>query len=314
MIRSARIQVPATSANLGPGYDCAGLALSLVDELEADLVASPGLTIDVEGESADSIPRDDTHLVVRSMARGFAEGGQQISGLHLRCRNNIPHGRGLGSSSAAIVGGLVLARELMDDGRAVLTDDCLVRLASELEGHPDNVAPAILGGLTVAWTDEADGASTGRAIRTQPNARLQPVVAVPSEPLATARARELLPTTVPHSDAAANAGRAALLVPAMTTHLELLLEATRDLLHQDYRRFAYPQSYALVVQLRNAGIPAMISGAGPTVVALGVSDTDLDGLAVQAAVSKSLAASGAASAADFRVEQVAISQHGAKVL
>ena len=123
MIRSARIQVPATSANLGPGYDCAGLALSLVDELEADLVASPGLTIDVEGESADSIPRDDTHLVVRSMARGFAEGGQQISGLHLRCRNNIPHGRGLGSSSAAIVGGLVLARELMDDGRAVLTDD-----------------------------------------------------------------------------------------------------------------------------------------------------------------------------------------------
>ena len=297
MIRSARIQVPATSANLGPGYDCAGLALSLVDELEADLVASPGLTIDVEGESADSIPRDDTHLVVRSMARGFAEGGQQISGLHLRCRNNIPHGRGLGSSSAAIVGGLVLARELMDDGRAVLTDDCLVRLASELEGHPDNVAPAILGGLTVAW-----------------NPRVQPVVAVPSEPLATARARELLPTTVPHSDAAANAGRAALLVPAMTTHLELLLEATRDLLHQDYRRFAYPQSYALVVQLRNAGIPAMISGAGPTVVALGVSDTDLDGLAVQAAVSKSLAASGAASAADFRVEQVAISQHGAKVL
>ena len=314
MSRTARIQVPATSANLGPGYDCAGLALQLVDELEAELLESPGLVIEIDGEGADSISRDDTHLVVRSMARGFAEGGQQISGLRLLCRNRSPHGRGLGSSSAAIVGGLVLARELMDDGQAILDDARLVSLATELEGHPDNVAPAVLGGLTVAWTQPSDPVSVGRAIRIQPNVRIQPVVAIPDSPLATQRARELLPAAVPHGDAAANAARAALLVPAMTSHLELLLEATRDLLHQDYRRFAYPQSYALVTQLRNEGIPAMISGAGPTVVALGVSDSALDGTAVQTAVSRALATITANAPQEFRVQPVAISQHGVKVL
>lgn len=310
MSRSAAIQVPATSANLGPGYDCAGLALSLVDVLQARLLDDGELQIDVEGEGADTIPRDDTHLVVRSMARGFAEGGAQIPGLRLRCLNAIPHGRGLGSSSAAIVGGLVLARELMPEGARVLSDSRIVALASELEGHPDNVAPALLGGLTVAWTTD-DG---GSAVRIPPSPRLQPVVAIPDSPLATERARELLPPTVTHSDAAANAARAALLVPAMTTHLELLLEATTDLLHQDYRRFAYPQSYALMAALRSAGVPSMISGAGPTVIAIGVSDTELDGIAVEAQVHRALAGLSGSVASEFRVERFAVSHEGARAV
>lgn len=307
MSASATVRVPATSANLGPGYDCAGLALSMADTLEATLIDSGELQIEVDGEGVDSVPRDDTHLVVRAMARGFAEVDSQISGLHLICHNVIPHGRGLGSSSAAIVGGLVLARELMPDGHRVLTAERLVSLASELEGHPDNVAPAVLGGLTVAWT--RDG--VGRAVAMKPSPRLQPVVAIPTEPLATERARELLPATVPHVDAAANAARAALLVPAMTTHLELLQEATSDLLHQDYRRFAYPQSYALMAALRAAGVPAMISGAGPTVIALGVSDTNLDGDAVEVAMKKALTAQGGTTSAGFTIERLQVSNVGA---
>lgn len=310
MSARATIRVPATSANLGPGYDCAGLALSMADTLEASLLDGGELEIEIEGEGADSVPRDDTHLVVRAMARGFAEIDEQIPGLRLTCRNVIPHGRGLGSSSAAIVGGLTLARELMPNGHQVLTPQRLVSLATELEGHPDNVAPAVLGGLTVAWTRD----STGHAVRMTASPRLQPVVAIPVEPLATERARDLLPATVSHADAAANAARAALIVPAMTTHLELLLEATSDLLHQDYRRFAYPQSYALMTALRAAGIPAMISGAGPTVIALGVSDTDLDGFAVEVAITKALAAQGSLEAAGFRVEQLHVANVGATAI
>lgn len=307
MTKSATVRVPATSANLGPGYDCAGLALSLADTLEANLRNDGQLIIDVDGEGADSVPRDDTHLVVRAMARGFAEGDEQIPGLGLRCRNVIPHGRGLGSSSAAIVGGLILARELMADGHKILSPRRLVSLASELEGHPDNVAPAILGGLTIAWTSD----EVGRAIRVSPSPRLQPVVAIPNEPLATERARELLPATVSHRDAAANAARAALLVPAFTTHLELLHEATSDLLHQDYRRFAYPQSYSLMAALRVGNIPAMISGAGPTVIAFGVSDTALDGVEVEAQMFKALAAVGGLTAAGFTIRRLEVVDHGA---
>ena len=315
MTGNARIRVPATSANLGPGYDCAGLALDLTDTLEAQLLDANELEIHVEGEGAESVPRDDTHLVVRAMARGFADVGQQIPGLRLTCVNQIPHGRGLGSSSAAIVGGLLLARQLLSNDGQRLSDERVLELATELEGHPDNVAPALLGGVTIAWTaarsgDSSDG-GVGRAIRIRPNSRLQPVVAIPHTPLATQRARELLPATVPHADAAANAARAALLVPALTTNVELLLEATHDLLHQDYRRFAYPQSHALVTALRSIGIPAMISGAGPTVIALGVADTDRDVLAVQTEMIKALNAQGSVVADEFDVRALGLSAAGA---
>jgi len=307
----ARVRVPASSANLGPGYDCAGLALALYDELTAEIAADGELTIKVSGEGAESVPRDDTHLVVRAIARGFVEAGAQIPGLRLTCINQIPHGRGLGSSSAAIVAGLGLARELLDNGAELLPDERLIAIATEMEGHPDNVAPAVLGRFTLAWTDE-DG--VGRALRLTPEARLQPVVAIPRIALSTERARELLPAEVAHADAAANSGRAALLVEAMTAHPELLLVGTEDRLHQRYRRFAYPESFALVSALRGQGIPAVISGAGPTVMALGLAGSDNDSTAVSAAVQAALVTQGSAVRQGFEVIRVAVANHGLRAL
>lgn len=284
---NARIQVPATSANLGPGYDCAGLALTLYDELSAQTFDDDRLEVVISGEGEKTVPRNASHLVVKSIARGFAEAGLELPGLRLECVNRIPHGRGLGSSSAAIVGGLALARELIPTGHEVLNDQRFLQVATEIEGHPDNVAPAILGGFTIAWMQ--GNPALGRAIRLAPSQRLEPVVLIPQTKLATQRARELLPEAVPHADAAANAARSALLVHAITQAPELLLEATKDLLHQDYRRFAYPHSHAIMTELRKAGIPATISGAGPTVLALGVSGTDSDSDHVETTAHKVLA-------------------------
>lgn len=307
----ARVRVPASSANLGPGYDCAGLALALYDELTAKVVADEELTIKVSGEGAESVPRDDTHLVIQAIARGFAEAGALVPGLRLTCLNQIPHGRGLGSSSAAIVAGLGLARELLDNGAELLPDDRLIALAADMEGHPDNVAPAVLGRFTLAWTDEY---GVGRGLRLAPEARLQPVVAIPRAALSTERARELLPAQISHADAAANSGRAALLVEAMTAHPELLLVGTEDRLHQQYRRFAYPESYALLTTLRNQGIPAVISGAGPTVLAVGLAGSEYDSTAVSAAMAAALVTQGSAVRQGFEVIRVAVANHGLRVL
>lgn len=303
-----RVAVPATSANLGPGYDCAGLALDLVDELSATL--SETLVIEVTGEGADDVPLDDSHLVVRSIARTFAAREQALPGLHLTCTNRIPHGRGLGSSSAAIVAGVLLGRGLLGLDSQQMPDAELLAIATEIEGHPDNVAPALLGGLTLAWLDSGDGA--GRAVRLEPSARLQPVVAIPREKLATQRARELIPVTIGHAAAAANAGRAALLSTALTGRTDLLMVATEDRLHQEFRRFAYPDSYALMAGLRSAGIPAMISGAGPTVIALGVAESESDGARVAGTMAQLLADAG--SAEQFHVVELAVDVLGARQL
>jgi homoserine kinase len=306
----AHIRVPATSANLGPGYDCAGLSLGLYDDLTVELIDSPSLQIVVTGEGADSVPTDDSHLVIRSIARGFQEAGRDLPSMRLTCHNRIPHGRGLGSSSAAIVGGLALARELLPGGGSVLPDRRMLEIATEIEGHPDNVAPAILGGLTIAWTPTQEDSRCAEAVRLTPNSRLQPVMAIPSNSLATEQARELLPQSVPHAVAAANGARAALLVPALTSHPDLLFTATHDLLHQHFRRFAYPQAYALMMDLRGRGIPAMISGAGPSVIALGVCDTELDGEAVGAHMASAAAASDDIAKAEFKVLQVPVDLDG----
>ena len=258
------VRVPATSANLGPGFDALGLALDWHDEIDVRVVES-GLAVDVEGESADSVPRDETHLVVRSMRAAFdAMGAKQPDGLHLACRNTIPHARGLGSSAAAIVSGIVAARALLADGASRLDDRAALRLAAELEGHPDNVAACLLGGLTVAWT----GTDGGRAVRLTPGVRT--VAIVPPDPVSTEVARGLLPETVSHAAAAHNAGRSALLVAALTSAVSrgVLFAATQDRLHQSYRAPAMTESYALVRRLRSDGIAAVISGAGPTVLAL----------------------------------------------
>lgn len=264
------VRVPASSANLGPGFDSLGLALELRDELEATVTESD-LGVDVVGEGAGDVARDETHLVVQAMRAAFDALGTQPGGLLLSCRNRIPHARGLGSSASAIVGGVFLARALVEGGAERLPDDAAFRLAAELEGHPDNVAAAAYGGLTVAGRSD-DGCYASRAT-VAPGIRT--VAFVPPTALSTTVARGLLPEVVPHRDAAANAGRAALLVSAMAGRTDLLLTATEDVLHQPYRRPAMPDSLDLVDRLRADGHAAVVSGAGPTVLVLLAGDRDL---------------------------------------
>lgn len=260
---TVRVRVPATSANLGPGFDTAGLALARYDEVEASVLDS-GLRVDVEGIGADTLPRTERHLVVRAARAAFEDLGGQPAGLAVRCRNAIPHGRGLGSSAAAIVAGVVAARALR--GCPDPAGPGALPLAARLDGHPDNVAACLLGGVTLAWTD-ADG--TVRATRLDPTPDLTAVAFVPPFGLSTRRARGLLPEQVPHADAAANAARAALLVSALTGRLDLLPVATEDRLHQAYREPVMPDTLRLVTALRAAGHAAVVSGAGPTVLVLG---------------------------------------------
>jgi homoserine kinase len=257
------VSVPATSANLGPGFDSLGLALDLRDRLEAEVLPE-GLVIEVDGAGAEDVPLDETHLVVRAMRAAFEELDAAPAGLRLTCTNVIPHARGLGSSSAAIVGGLSLARELVVGGPQLLDDDALFALAARIEGHPDNVAPACYGGFVISGQDDDGGFY---AVSSAVDPRVSVVVLVPAEPVSTELARGLLPAQVPHADAAADAGRTALLVAALGGQPEQLLRATRDYLHQDYRREAMPESLALVDALRADGVPAIVSGAGPTVLA-----------------------------------------------
>jgi homoserine kinase len=263
---SVRVRVPATSANLGPGFDALGLALALHDDMEARVTAS-GLSIEISGEGADLAGSDEAHLVVRAMRAAFAVTGGQPPGIGLRCVNRIPHGRGLGSSAAAIVAGLLAARALSGPGMEKLPDDSLLALASEIEGHPDNVAACLGGGLTIAWA-ALDGP---RMIRLEPLPSVMPVVCVAPAAVRTDVTRGLLPDAIGHRDAAANAGRSALLVAALTqpgAGPGLLLDATRDWLHQDYRAAAMPQTHELVRALRAAGLAAVVSGAGPSVLTL----------------------------------------------
>ena len=257
-----RVSVPATSANLGPGFDSLGLALDLRDELEAEVVAD-GLLVEVDGAGSEAVPLDETHLVVRAMRAAFEVMGAEPPGLRLACRNVIPHARGLGSSSAAIVAGVSLARGLVAGGSLLVGDDALFDLAARLEGHPDNVAPAFYGGFAISGRDDDGFWAVGSTV----DPRVGAVVFVPPTPVATEVARGLLPELVPHADAAADAGRTALLVAALAGQPEQLWRATRDFLHQEQRRPAMPDSLALVDQLRADGVPAVVSGAGPTVLA-----------------------------------------------
>jgi homoserine kinase len=266
------VSVPATSANLGPGYDTLGLALELRDVLTAS-AAGGELVVEVSGEAADSVPRDESHLVVRAMRAAFTAMGGAPAGLRLSCANAIPHARGLGSSSAAIVGGVLLARALVAGGDLLLDDDAAFRLAAELEGHPDNVAPAFYGGFVISGNETG---SDFWAVGSSVDPRVGVVVFVPPEGVETKVARGLLPAEVPHAAAAADAARAALLVAALAGRPEHLHRATRDYLHQEYRRPAMPASLELVDALRADGVAAVVSGAGPTVLAF----TDGEGSAL----------------------------------
>jgi homoserine kinase len=321
--RAVTVRVPATSANLGPGFDALGLALTLHDEVTAEITGG-GLSVKVSGVGEETAAAGERHLVVRAMRVAFETLGVQPPGIALRCVNAIPQGYGLGSSAGAIVAGLLAARALAGDGPregepgrdgtgpgdtgrdetgpdgagstdaardemgpdgtgsdgaggGPLTDADLLRLASRMEGHPDNVAACLAGGLTIAWT-APDGA---RAARLAPVAGLTPVVCVPGSPLPTAEARQVLPPAVLHADAAANAARAALLIAALTADPSLLMAGTEDFLHQRYRAAAMPATADLIDRLRTGGVPAVVSGAGPSVLALTVPGTHPGPEAVQ---------------------------------
>ena len=261
--RKVTVKVPATSANLGPGFDTLGLALSFYDELEVEAVAGESAFVEVHGEGQGEVPTDASNLVVQSIAFTFKKFGQQLPGLRLKAHNIIPHGRGMGSSGAAVVSGIVAAKGLLQ-GIVEITDKDLLDLATELEGHPDNVAPALFGGLTIAWEDE-QGPHHKKLFVHRGVSFLE---LVPSFKMSTALARSLQPESVPHNDAVFNVSRSALLIASLTQSPEFLMAATEDKLHQDYRAAAMPETYELVQMMREHGHAAVVSGAGPSVLVL----------------------------------------------
>ena len=263
-----QVQVPATSANLGPGFDSFGLAFGMYDRYVAQILDEGGLDIDVTGEGADEVPRTDKNLLVKAIYKGFDYLGGRPKGLAVRALNVIPHGRGLGSSASAIVGGLVLARSLVLTGTDKMSDETLLNLANEMEGHPDNVAAALFGGATIAWQDLEKGKAVAHAVHLPVDPRIKVMAFIPSSPLATSKARKMLPESIPFADAQRNTTNAALMTQAITIRPDLLYAATEDFLHQSYRQEAMPASFALMTKLRAAGLAAFVSGAGPTVLAL----------------------------------------------
>ncbi|NDJ91066.1 homoserine kinase [Mycolicibacter kumamotonensis] len=269
---TASVAVAASSANLGPGFDSLGLALGLYDEVIVETVES-GLVVHVEGEGAGQVPLTSDHLVVQGIQRGLRELGVDVPGMVVRCRNAIPHQRGLGSSAAAVVGGLAAVNGLVAQlDRPGLSESQLIQLASEFEGHPDNAAAAVLGGAVVSWTQSSgEGAAeqvtyAAAGLRLHPDIHLFP--AIPELRSSTAETRMLLPEQVSHRDARFNVSRAALLVVALTERPDLLMAATEDLLHQPQRATAQPESAQFLQLLREHGIAAVLSGAGPAVIAL----------------------------------------------
>ncbi|MEO7586530.1 MAG: homoserine kinase [Arachnia sp.] len=272
------VRVPATTANLGSGFDCVGMALDFHDDLELELLGDPGsLTIEVEGQGAGSVPTDDSHLVVSSLLAGLREWGGDRPGMRLRCRNRIPHSRGLGSSASAIVAGLAFAWGISRPGE-VLDRAELTRMSSVMEGHPDNAGAAVWGGAILGWFEDDDVSLVQLGVPDTISTR----VWVPQFEVGTAGARSVLPDAVPRRDAVAQAIAAAALPLALERRPDLLLAATSDRLHQSYRAELMQPSFQLMTTLRNAGVAATISGAGPTVIAFGTAEQLAAGDAVPA--------------------------------
>ncbi|HJX77353.1 homoserine kinase [Glutamicibacter sp.] len=253
---------PATSANLGPGFDSLGLALEYRDRLTIRTAAHSSVTL--HGEGADSLPTDESHLIIAQIhnywkARGFAP-----VGIELHAENNIAHARGMGSSAAAIVAAFAAADALLP-AAAQGGINAIFQAAAAWEGHPDNVAPAVFGGLSISTTN-TDGSFS--SVQVPLHRAVRAVLAVPSNGLSTEAARGVLPAQIEHAKAAANSASAALLIHALSNDPAVLLAGTRDYLHQDYRAVAMPQSAALLEALRGKSLAAVISGAGPTVLTL----------------------------------------------
>lgn len=274
---TVRVRVPATSANLGPGLDALGLALALHNDIEvervparADAVVDSVDCVDsVYGAGTERFASGADNLVVRATRAAMGALGAPATGLRVRCTNRIPSARGLGSSAAAIVAGVAAGAALAQPDEPLDTGWAL-DLCARLEGHPDNVAACLLGGVTVAWY-EPDGRA--RAVRVDPAPGLVAAVVVPALQVATVQARSLLPATVRHADAVHSAGRAALAALALTSRTDLLYAATEDRLHQSYRAAAMPSTFALLTRLRADGLAAVLSGSGPSVLVLGEGDS-----------------------------------------
>lgn len=265
------VTVPASTANLGPGFDAVGLALDILDGYEVEVLDRPGhLEVVLEGEGADALPRDGSHLVAQRLREALRTCGTDWLdgyGLRLTCRNGVPMSAGLGSSATAIVGGLGLGFALARGGDLTDADLGLVNThAGIAEGHPDNSSASVFGGLTVSWMPSPLVVRTARPVL---HPDLVPVVLVPVDVrLETAGARAVLGPQVPRPDAVRQAGRSALLVHALTAEPALLLDATQDWLHQEQRRHVYPVTMGAVDTLRGLGHAAVVSGAGPTVLCL----------------------------------------------
>lgn len=258
-----RVRVPATSANLGPGFDTLGIALAYYDDLAVTALKPGKISVSVTGEGEGQVPLDETHLVVQAILETFKRLKQDAPGLDLSAVNRIPHGRGLGSSGAAVVSGIMAAKGLLK-GTAEVSDKLMLDLATEFENHPDNVAPALFGGLSIAWEDEHGPHTKKLSV----HRGVSPLVLIPSTKMSTELARSMQPESVPHSDAVFNVSRSALLVAAMVSSPELLLAATEDKLHQNYRASAMPETDKLIQLLRSNGHAAVVSGAGPSVLVL----------------------------------------------
>ena len=261
--RVVQVKVPATSANLGPGFDTLGLAQSFYDELQVEVVAGSEVTVEVHGEGAGEVPTDGSNLVATTIKYVFDRYQQPMPGLKLIAHNVIPHGRGMGSSGAAVVSGIMAAKGLLEGIVEIPTSE-LLDIATELEGHPDNVAPALFGGLTIAWEDESGPHHKKLFV----HRGVSPLELVPAHKMSTALARSLQPESVPHDDAVFNVSRSALLIAALTQSPELMMAATEDRLHQDYRAKAMPETYELIQLMRSHGHAAVVSGAGPSVLVL----------------------------------------------
>jgi homoserine kinase len=260
--------VAASTANLGPGFDSIGLALSLYDEITVETTDS-GLIVEVEGEGAGQLALSSEHLVVRAVHRGLRAAGVEAPGLVVRCRNAIPHSRGVGSSAAAVVGGLAAANGLVTQaGSTPLSEAELIQLSSEFEGHPDNAAAVVLGGPVVSWIDSSCDPPAFSAVPLRLHPDIHLLLAIPEERSSTAETRVLLPAQVSHADARFNLSRAALLVMALTERPDLLMPATEDVLHQPQRAATMPASAEFLRLLRRYNVPAVLSGAGPAVIAL----------------------------------------------
>jgi len=253
------VRAPATVANLGPGFDCLALALDLANEFVVETDAEPGIR--VEGEGAGELPADGTNLVFRTVYYLGRELGGELDPFALTCRNRVPVQRGLGSSASAVVAGLLIGCRLL--GANLSPDDALA-LAADIEGHGDNVAACLRGGLALAYLSQEGW----RAETLEPSPDLRPVLMVPeAERMATGDARRILPREVPLADASFNLGRSALALLALTSRPDLLGAALEDRLHQGRRLVLVPAARALFQDLREAGVPVCVAGSGSSLLA-----------------------------------------------